>query len=155
MISEALFEQIQSELADDVMEWTLPETDRLDGTLQPNRLPTAVITLQAIGSFYLAAITGMDSGDDTLTVLYHFCSGAAVITLRVMVDETVTVPSICDLIPYASPFERETSEMFGITFAGTPDTSKLFLPDDWDANVYPLRKNTVLEVEEAQDDTVE
>ena len=153
MTYKALFERIKIELADDVIDWTVPESDRLDATLLPHRLPTAVLTLQAVEPFYLAAITGMDNSDGLLAVLYHFCSGAAVVTLRVMLEEGVTVPSICDLIPYASPFERETAEMFGITFAGAPDASRLFLPDDWDTNVYPLRKNAVLE--EVHDDNAE
>jgi Ni,Fe-hydrogenase III component G len=31
--------------------------------------------------------------------------------------------------------------MLGITFVGTPNTDKLFLPDNWPMGVFPLRKD--------------
>jgi Ni,Fe-hydrogenase III component G len=36
--------------------------------------------------------------------------------------------------------------MLGLTVTGTPDPSRLFLPDDWPDGVYPLRKDFVVEV---------
>lgn len=145
MIQQALFERVKTSLSEYVLEWTTPEFDRLDGQLPAIYLLDALSSLKAIEPFYLTAITGMDTGNETLAVLYHFCMGAAVITLRVVVDcHKPIVPSICNLIPYASPFERETGEMFGIVFSGTPDTSRLFLPDDWHEGVYPLRKDARL-----------
>jgi ech hydrogenase subunit E len=36
-------------------------------------------------------------------------------------------------------------EMFGVVVEGTPNTNRLFLPDDWPDGVYPLRKDAVLE----------
>ena len=51
------------------------------------------------------------------------------------------IPTICNIIPSASFFERELSEMFGITVEGTPNPARLFLPDEWPAGVYPLRKD--------------
>jgi Ni,Fe-hydrogenase III component G len=32
-------------------------------------------------------------------------------------------------------------EMFGIVVSGTPDPSRLYLPEDWEEGVYPLRKD--------------
>jgi Ni,Fe-hydrogenase III component G len=77
-----------------------------------------------------------------MEVLYQFCEGAAVLTLRVMIDrESAVIPTVCCLIPSASFFERELGEMFGITIEGTPNTERLFLPDEWPVGVYPLRKD--------------
>lgn len=93
---------------------------------------------------YLATITGVDLGPEAgeMEVLYHFCRGTAVITLYVTVPrDNAIVPSVCGLIPSASFFERELSEMFGITITNTPNTDHLFLPDNWPADVYPLRKD--------------
>ena len=68
-----------------------------------------------------------------------------IVTLRVSLPRTTpTVASICRLVPAASVFEREVSELFGVTFRGAPDTSRLFLPDDWPEGVYPLLKDAVL-----------
>jgi Ni,Fe-hydrogenase III component G len=50
------------------------------------------------------------------------------------------IPTVCGVIPSAGFFERELIEMFGVTVIGTPDPSRLFLPDDWPEGVYPLRK---------------
>ena len=77
-----------------------------------------------------------------IEVLYHFCEGAAIATLRVMVNySNAVVPSICPVYPSATLYEREMIEMFGVEITGTPNTDKLVLPDDWPAGVYPLRKS--------------
>jgi Ni,Fe-hydrogenase III component G len=93
---------------------------------------------------YLAAITGLDPSldDPNLEVLYQLFSGPAVLTLRVRAPkENPEVPTLCNILPSASFYERELIEMFGITVTGTPDTSRLFLPDEWPEDVYPLRKD--------------
>ena len=131
------------------IEWLSPETNRYDGNVAAEKLLDTVKALRSINTFYLAAITGLDDGAEknTMQVLYHFCAGAAVVTLRVTLPRTQPiVPSICPILPYASPFERETGEMFGITFSGTPDTSRLFLADDWTEGIYPMRKDALIGV---------
>jgi Ni,Fe-hydrogenase III component G len=47
---------------------------------------------------------------------------------------------LSQIIPGAEVFERELREMFGITVLGLPTTEHLYLPDDWPALTYPLRK---------------
>jgi NADH:ubiquinone oxidoreductase subunit C len=119
-------------------------SDVLDVNVTPDELLTAIETLLDHEWGYLATITGVDLGVEAgeIEVLYHFCHGAAVVTLVVKVSrENPVVPSICRLLPSASFFERELSEMFGITITNTPNTDHLFLPDDWPEGVYPLRKD--------------
>ena len=117
-----------------------PEPDRLDVALAAEDLLGAVAALLDAHWGYLAAITGLDG--EVLEVLYHFCHEAAVLTLRVPLQkESPVVPSLCPLIPSATVHEQELMEMFGITVTDTPHTGHLFLPDDWPANLYPLRKN--------------
>lgn len=121
-----------------------PETNRLDLVIEAADLNTAVQSLQQAEWGYLAAVTGLDLGPEAgqMVVLYQFCEGAVVLTLRVTVDrETAVVPTLCGLIPSASFFERELGEMFGITVEGTPNSDRLFLPDEWPDGVYPLRKD--------------
>ena len=143
-----------------------PEPDRLDLIISRTDLLTAVKTLKDARWGFLSAITGLDHlkleesliqkpetpenktpqdsqlAEPVLEVLYHFCQGAAVVTLRIKLTRSVpSVPSICDLLPSASMYERELSEMFGIDVIGTPDSSHLLLPDDWPNGVYPLRKD--------------
>jgi NADH-quinone oxidoreductase subunit D len=122
-----------------------PEPNRLDVQIDASVLPKAVSALNDASWGFLSAITGMDLGLEAneLEALYHFCEGAAVMTLRVHLPrvDCPEIPSISETIPVASFFERELGEMLGVTVVGTPDPSRLFLPDDWPTNMYPLRQD--------------
>lgn len=132
-------------------EWTIeaktPESNRLDIVVDASHLVSAVKVLASSGWGYLAAITGLDLGVEagTFEVLYHFCQQAAILSLRVRTSrQSAHVPTICDIIPSASFYERELREMFGITVDGLADVQHLFLPDDWEDGLYPLRKDMLL-----------
>lgn len=119
-------------------------TNRLDIELEPADLIPAVQSLVNAQWGYLAAITGLDPGAETgrLWILYHFAEGAAVVTLRVIVDrEYPEVPTIHTLVPLAGIYEQELTEVLGVSVAGSAQSGRLFLPDDWPDDVYPLRKD--------------
>jgi len=62
------------------------------------------------------------------------------IRVRVAVPESdATLPSAFDLYPGTEAMEREVFDMFGISFAGHPDPSRILMPEDW--NGHPLRKD--------------
>ncbi len=152
MTNEELLAHAQELLQAYITDWTQPEANRLDGILQADALLEAVSLLKNAQWGYLAAITGLDYGASTgrMELLYHLCESAAVLSLRVSLPrEHPTIASICEFFPYASPYEREVAEMFGIEFIGTLDTSRLFLPDDWTEALYPLRKDA--DLKEADD----
>ena len=127
-------------------EWR--DEKRLDVYLPADKLLDEIRTLAKAGWRYLSAITGMDtppaedgSAEGRIEILYHFCEGPCVLTLRISVPYSHPVaPSVCSLIPYATLYERELIEMFGVELEGTPSTARLLLPDDWPDGVYPLRK---------------
>lgn len=132
--------------------WTIqesePETNRLDVVLDADNLLVAVGVLDKVRWGYLAGITGLDLGvkAEIMEVLYHFCSRAAILTLRVRIArDHASVPSITDVLPTASFYERELHEMMGIDVVGLSNLDHLFLPDDWPDNTYPLRKDARLE----------
>jgi NADH:ubiquinone oxidoreductase subunit C len=123
-----------------------PEPNRLDVRIALTDLVTLAGRLQAAHWGYLSAITGLDCGtqDGDLEVLYHFCKGGAILTLRVRTPRVApSVPSLYTTWPAANFFERELSEMFGITVMDTPNADRLLLPDDWPTGEYPLRKDYV------------
>lgn len=54
-------------------------------------------------------------------------------------DDTMTMPTWTTVYAGADWHERETWEMFGITFAGHPDLKHIYLPSDFEG--FPLRKD--------------
>jgi ech hydrogenase subunit E len=131
--------------------FTNPEVTRLDVSLGAADLLAATAALTSAHWGYLSAITGVDLGPEAgeIEVLYHFCSGAAIVTLRLRLPRhNPVVASVCSLLPSASLYERELMEMLGVEVRGTPDPNRLFLPDDWPHGVYPLRKD--FKIEDAQ-----
>jgi NADH-quinone oxidoreductase subunit C len=60
--------------------------------------------------------------------------------LRVQVPEAdPALPSLFELYPGTEAMERETFDMFGITFDGHPDLTRILMPEDWVG--HPLRKD--------------
>lgn len=159
METEKALELAESLLKEFTISTNRPEADRLDVVIDRKHLKPAIKALLVDNRWgYLSAITGLDSAkyqvDETtkvktvlpnegsLELLYHCCLGAAVTTLRVSVPyDDAKVDSICDLISSVTLYERETAELFGVEFIGTPSTDRLLLPDEWPEGVYPMRKS--------------
>jgi len=160
MDSQTALQTAEKLLEPYVMEMIRQDDLRLDVLLSPDQLHEAVKALHDARWGYLSAIAGVDhpapredavaSGVDQeeegeVEVLYVFCQGAAVLTLRVKVPYTrAELPTVCDVIPSATLYERELREMFGVEIRGTPVKDRLLLPDEWPEGVYPLRKTTMI-----------
>ncbi len=62
------------------------------------------------------------------------------IRLKVKVDgENPVCPSVTSVFKSADWYERETYDMFGITFEGHPDMRRIYMPEEYE--YYPLRKD--------------
>lgn len=147
MTTETRLQDAQTFLAPWAQDTKTSDAVRLDVSIKAADLPAAVQVLHSAHWGYLAAITGLDLGTagGELEVLYHFCGGAAVVTLRVRTKQAeASVPTITTVIPSATLYERELIEMFGVTVVGTPSTERLFLPDNWASDKFPLRKDFIV-----------
>jgi len=98
----------------------------------------AQVLIERFDLRHLSTITGQDTGSE-IELLYHFWDGRG-LTLRISLPrEDPHIATVTDLIPGAAFYEREVSEMLGVTFGGHPDPRPLLLPEDWDGEP-PLRQ---------------
>jgi NADH-quinone oxidoreductase subunit C len=74
-------------------------------------------------------------------VVYHFLSPRRNHRIRVktMTDAETPVPSISDVFPGATWFEREAYDLYGILFSGNPDFRRILT--DYGFRGHPLRKD--------------
>ncbi len=143
MITAELLERATGLLSEWAKETEPAEANRVDAVIDREHLAGAVNSLVQSRWGYLSAITGLDLGADKgLEVLYHFCQGPAVVTLRVPVSKLdPRVESISEIVRYAGLFELELAEMFGIRVSNIEAGAHLYLPESWPADTYPLRKD--------------
>ena len=95
------------------------------------------LRVSSYGFYHLSTITGIDTRS-SIEVMYHFWNKTG-LTLRVVLQyDTMMLNSVTELIPGALLYERELSEMFGITIDGL-DAAPLLLPDNWDGGHPMLR----------------
>jgi NADH-quinone oxidoreductase subunit C len=102
---------------------------------------------------YLRCLLGVDHMDGGLEVVYQLYSftrrHGVTIKTRLPLDDS-RVASAASIWKGADWLERETAEMFGITFEGHPNPVPLLLPEDM-TDHHPLRKdNPFAQVEEWQ-----
>jgi NADH-quinone oxidoreductase subunit C len=99
----------------------------------------------ALGCDFFDWLSAVDELDEGFTVVAHLWSSSRRhgILLRARVPrENPVVESVVALFPGAGWHERETYEMFGISFARHPDLRPLLLPPAFEG--HPLRKEFVL-----------
>ena len=93
-------------------------------------------------------ISGDDVGDD-VALSYHLSIFQRDRGKRLGVTVTVkapksdlSMPSIFDLLPGSEYSEREMREMFGVDFVGLPNKALVFLPENWNEQIKPWRRDS-------------
>jgi NADH-quinone oxidoreductase subunit C len=92
----------------------------------------------------LTTVTGVDRypAEPRFEVVYHLHSFSKKERVRVKTRLSGTNPEIesaCGVYRSANWYERETYDLFGITFLNHPDPRRILMPDDWEG--HPLRKD--------------
>jgi NAD(P)H-quinone oxidoreductase subunit J len=134
--------------------------------IEPTFLPLVATALKAAGFDYLQCQGGYDEGPGgRLVSFYHLVKLAPLaellsaqvapsaplpadvrpeeVRLKVFLprDGSLSIPSLYALYRGADWQERETFDMFGITYEGHPHPKRLLMPEDWKG--WPLRKDYV------------
>ena len=141
-IENEIIDKLKEALREKVLEASSPRFRRVFVKIKNDVLREAVAFLtDKLGVKHISTITGIDSGEE-IELIYHFAlQGAISISLRTIIPKnSLTIPSIVDLVPGAILYEREVHDMLGVIFEGHPDLSRLILPEDWPEGLYPLRK---------------
>lgn len=109
-----------------------------------------------LGFDYLRCLCGVDQQEAGLELvynLYSFQHGHNVTVKTALTPDDAKVASVTHLWNAAHWLERETAEMFGITFQGHPDLRPILLEEG--LGYYPLLKSHPLaEIEEWQEELI-
>jgi NADH-quinone oxidoreductase subunit C len=97
---------------------------------------------------FLVDVTAVDYKDKTprFVMVYHLLSQERKSRIRLKVPlegENPEIETVTTIWPTANWHERETYDLFGISFLHHPDLRRILLPDSWDC--HPLRKDYPLE----------
>ncbi|HET8682291.1 MAG TPA: NADH-quinone oxidoreductase subunit C [Micromonosporaceae bacterium] len=99
---------------------------------------------------WLSAVDELEQGFTVVVHLWSLAGRHGVLVRTRVPREAPAVASIVDIFPGAAWHERETHEMFGVTFPGHPgELLPLLLPPEFEG--HPLRKEFVLASRVAKD----
>ena len=141
-------DEIKKELGDLLLEAKIERPRRLIILLKREGFKEGFSKLiQLLGIKFISTITGVDL-KDKIELIYHlWCEKlGSMVSVRVQVPrDDPRIPTITDLIPGATLYEREVHDMLGVVFEGHPKLERLILPEDWPDGVHPLRKDVPIE----------
>jgi NADH-quinone oxidoreductase subunit C len=154
MDQESIKERLVEEFGEDVIEESVLFRDQITVTVPKEKIVEICRFLRddtRLAFNFLSFVAGVDSYPNTprFEVVYQLNSLAYDHRFRIKAlveeseDGSASIDSVFEVWRTADWHERETAEMFGITFNNHPDPRKLVLPEEWD--VHPLRKDFPLE----------
>lgn len=117
-------------------------------TVDRERFTELVDAFREFDFLHFQIMSGNDDGD-VVTLNYHFALFRSAgkgkrlgvsVSVRVPKDDLV-MPSLWDRIPGVEYSEREMREMLGIEFEGLPNKALVFLPEDWNEDIKPWRRD--------------
>ena len=148
MTASELVESIQGGYQGELVEAAAPsEIDAWVGVPPESVTEMSRYLRDTYPPLHLSTITGLDAGD-AIEIIYHFVTEGVGLNLRASVPKSGdSIDSITPIIPAAVLYEREVTDLLGVTFTGHPDPRRLILPEDWPEGQHPLRKDETAEEE--------
>lgn len=145
---DMLIQKIREQFPDLVKEAKVVRRSRPEIVVAPEKIREVAMFLRdQLGFDHANGVSGVDYNREArFEVVYHTSSLENKETRDLVLAVKENIPrntpkavSLVSVWPGVENFERETFEMFGITFEGHPRLEKLFLTDNWDGPP-PLRK---------------
>jgi len=148
MDAKVAMDKIRERFREDIIKIEEKVKNKIYVTIDKKALaPAARFLFEDMGFRYIVG-AGTDrrelEGDFLVTHFFSFDEAKIFLVLHAPVpasEPELEVDSITPFIPAANFAERETYDLLGIRFKGHPDPRRLVLPDDWPANLHPLRKD--------------
>lgn len=138
---------LKKELGDSLLDLNyLAKSKALSILIHKSSITKVIETLKKVSGdeVHLTTISGADLGGNLIELTYFFWLLPQKLRIIVKIKlpkEDLKIQSISEIMPAAMLYEREVYEMFGVTFERHPKLERLFLPEDWPENVYPLRRS--------------
>jgi NADH-quinone oxidoreductase subunit C len=112
--------------------------------VSPQALPGVVDGLKSAGFTRFIDLTATDEPafEDRFELQYLLYSMQDHVWLRLKARTAGAAPSITAQFAAANWYEREVFDLFGITFEGHPQLTRIMMPDDWQG--HPLRRDESL-----------
>lgn len=93
--------------------------------------------------FRLSIATGIDTREG-IEIIYHFSydeAGTYYNIKTVIPKDDLKIRSLATFLPAANWIEREIHELLGVDFVGHPNLVPLLTPENWPADLHPLRRD--------------
>lgn len=146
---QALIRKLKDRFPTEITAAHVVRRSRPEIMVSPEKLvEVATFLRDELGMDHANGVSGVDYNREARFEIVYHCSslqdkGMRDIVMAVKESIPRNSPKARSLIsvwPSVDNFERETFEMFGISFEGHPRMEKLFLTDNWDGPP-PLRKD--------------
>lgn len=141
-MQNVIIQDLAREFPEEISDITCPRPRRAWLSVKKEALRKVVERLVNRQSVtHLSTITAVDIGQE-IQALYHFWVDGMEISLRVSLPkDDPELPTIIDLVPGATYYEREIHDLAGIHVSGRGRLDRLMVTDDWPEGHYPLRKD--------------
>jgi len=142
-----IVKKMKNTMGDDILEAKIPRPRRIFVYVRKKAFKEAIRYLTQKADFtHISTITGVDVGEEIEAIYHLSLEGRVELSLKVRTQkDNPALPTITDIFPGATLYEREVHDLLGVTFEGHPDLSPLVLPEGWPPDVYPLRKEWTIE----------